>query len=133
MGLEGAVSFIGQLPEAEKNEQMRRAHFLIHTSIREGWGLNVIEANAMGTPAVVYPVEGLVDSTVHEESGLIAPEETPTSAAECLMTVVASPANYQTYRRAAWERAKTFHWEWVLPRGCDWLEDQARKPNTRRT
>ena len=37
---------------------------MVHTSIREGWGLNVIEANAMGTPAIVYPVGGLVDSTV---------------------------------------------------------------------
>jgi glycosyltransferase involved in cell wall biosynthesis len=31
--------------------------------------LNVIEANAMGTPAVVYPVDGLVDPTVHRKTG----------------------------------------------------------------
>ena len=59
-GIKEHIKFTGRLDEQKKDEQLRRAHFLIHTSIREGWGLNVIEANAMGTPAVVYPVGGFV-------------------------------------------------------------------------
>ena len=39
----------------------------------------MIEANAMGTPAVVYPVGGLVDSTVHGQTGLVSEAETPES------------------------------------------------------
>jgi len=64
-GIAGHVTFAGQLAEKEKDQCLQRAHFLVHTSIREGWGLNVIEANAMGTPAIVYPVGGLVDSTIN--------------------------------------------------------------------
>src|SRR5262249_2405639 len=64
LGLAGRIEFTGLLDEQKKNDCLRRAHFLVHTSVREGWGLNVIEANAMGTPAVVYPVGGLVDSTL---------------------------------------------------------------------
>ncbi len=71
LGIGERVEFTGQLDEPQKNEQLRRAHFLVHTSVREGWGLNVIEANAMGTPAIVYPVDGLVDSTLHNETGLV--------------------------------------------------------------
>ncbi len=82
LGVSGSVEFTGRLDEAEKNEQLRRAHFLVHTSVREGWGLNVIEANAMGTPAIVYPVGGLVDSTLHNETGLVTNEETPAAVAE---------------------------------------------------
>ncbi len=66
------------------------AHFLLHTSLREGWGLNVIEANAMGTPAVVYPVAGLIESTLHDETGLISEEETPESLAAALTVRFAS-------------------------------------------
>jgi Glycosyl transferases group 1 len=40
------VTFTGQLSEEQKNGELRRAHILLHTSMREGWGLNVIEANA---------------------------------------------------------------------------------------
>ena len=121
------VTLAGQVTETEKNEMLRRAHFLVHTSLREGWGLNVIEANAMGTPGLVYPVEGLVESTLHDQTGLVSAEETPESLAVRLQEVLRHPEKYQSYRKAAWERAKTFHWEVVLPQACAWLEAQAQR------
>lgn len=121
------VVFTGPLPEQKKDEYLQQAHFLLHTSQREGWGLNVIEANAMGTPAAVYPVKGLVESTLHGKTGLVADEETPESLATSLMTSLRSPEKYQSFRVNAWERSKTFHWNVVLPRACDWLEKQARR------
>jgi glycosyltransferase involved in cell wall biosynthesis len=124
--LTDSVTFAGPLPEAEKDAILRRAHFLLHTSIREGWGLNVIEANAMGTPAAVYPVEGLIESTLHDRTGLVAAAETPQSLADQIVGVLADDARYQRYRRAAWDRAKTLHWSQVLPRACDWLEARAK-------
>jgi glycosyltransferase involved in cell wall biosynthesis len=125
LGIEKQVSFTGQIGEAEKNAQLRAAHFLVHTSIREGWGLNVIEANAMGTPAVVYPVGGLVDSTVHEQTGIVTPSETPLDLANCLIAILQTPEAYARLRLNAWQRAKTFQWAQVLPRACAWLEEQA--------
>jgi len=128
LGLEHKVRFAGPLSEAEKDNQLRRAHFLLHTSLREGWGLNVIEANALGTPAAVYPVAGLTEATLHDRTGLVAARETPESLADALEKCAKSPDDYARYRQAAWERAKTFHWSQVLPAACDWLEAQARKP-----
>lgn len=125
-GLEAGVTFAGALSESDKDERLRRAHFLLHTSQREGWGLNVIEANAMGTPAAVYPVKGLIESTLHQQTGLVAEGETPESLAGTLIRVLRSPEPYEVYRRAAWERAKTFHWDRILPVACDWLETLAR-------
>ena len=58
-GLEARVTFFGRTTEAEKLDLMRRASVLIATSVKEGWGLIVTEANSMGTPAVVYDVDGL--------------------------------------------------------------------------
>lgn len=124
--LEDKVIFTGPLPEKEKDEQLQRAHFLLHNSIREGWGLNVIEANAMGTPAVAYPVAGLIESTLHDETGLISEKETPESMAASLIGILKSPQKYQEYRVKAWERAKTLHWDKILPLASDWLEAQAR-------
>jgi glycosyltransferase involved in cell wall biosynthesis len=119
------VTFTGPLSEAEKDAQLRRAHFLLHTSMREGWGLNVIEANALGTPAIVYPVPGLIESTLDKETGRVSEAETPESLAATIRSALADPDKFQVYRRNAWERAKTFHWDEVLPAACDWLERQA--------
>jgi glycosyltransferase involved in cell wall biosynthesis len=127
LSLREQVVFTGPLDEPAKNAALRCAHFLVHTSVREGWGLNVIEANAMGTPAIVYPVDGLVDSTIHEETGLMVPVEEPEAIASCLAAAAKEPAKYETYRVNAWQRSKTFAWDKVLPSACDWLEAQARR------
>ena len=125
--LKGQVSFTGQLREEDKNEQLRRAHFLVHTSMREGWGLNVLEANAMGTPAVVYPVSGLVDATLHDQTGIVTADETPASVADGLVEILKRSNKYQQFRLNACERTRAFHWSQILPAACAWLEQQATK------
>jgi glycosyltransferase involved in cell wall biosynthesis len=125
--LENEVIFMGGLTEAEKDARLRESHLLLHTSKREGWGLNVIEANAMGTPAAVYPVEGLRESTLDNETGVLAHSETPDLLAERIEELVKNPAFYEKLRVAAWERAKTFHWSKVLPIACDWLEEMGQQ------
>ncbi len=121
------IAFTGPLSEEEKDKRLREAHVLLHTSMREGWGLNVIEANAMGTPAIVYPVAGLIESTLHDRTGIVADFETPEALAEALISLTRAPEKYEIYRRNAWKRAKTLHWNQILPRACEWLEAQAVK------
>jgi len=126
LGLGDQIRFLGQLPEAKKDEALAAAHLLLHTSVREGWGLNVIEANCYGTPAVVYPVPGLVESTIHETTGLVASEETPEALADSIQRIAQDASLYRDCRVAAWQRSREFHWAAILPKACDWLEAQAR-------
>ena len=121
-----AIKFAGLLSEADKDVILRDAHLLLHTSVREGWGLNVIEANALGTPAVVYPVAGLRESTLHDQTGLVAERETPAALADGIVSLIGDDARYQRYRRGAWERAQTMHWDRILPAACAWFEARAR-------
>lgn len=125
--LERAVSFAGKLSEKEKEKALDASDLLLHTSIREGWGLNVIEANCRGAPAVVYPVPGLTDSTLHEETGIVAQRETPKALAEGVRRMAEDAALYDLCRRNAWQRGAAFHWDRVLPVACDWLEAQAAR------
>jgi glycosyltransferase involved in cell wall biosynthesis len=71
LGVEDSVTFRGFVDEGEKERLLARASLVLMASVREGWGLSVTEANAVGTPAVVYDRPGLRDSTVHEQSGLV--------------------------------------------------------------
>ena len=119
------VKFTGQLSEADKDAQLRSAHLLVHTSIREGWGLNVLEANALGTPAIVYPVDGLVDATLDGETGIVARAETPEALADGIAIFLEKPELYERCRVNACERTRAFQWNQILPHACDWLESQA--------
>ncbi|HEV2361797.1 MAG TPA: glycosyltransferase family 4 protein [Acidimicrobiales bacterium] len=56
------VTLFGFVDEDTKRDLMSRAHALVMTSVREGWGLSVTEAAAVGTPTIAYAVPGLVDS-----------------------------------------------------------------------
>ena len=125
--LADSVFFLGSLSEHEKDEVLRESHLLLHTSQREGWGLNVIEANAMGTPAAVYPVAGLIESTLDNETGVVARGETPALLAERISELLTKPEFYHKLRTNAWNRAKTFHWSKILPPACDWLEEMAMR------
>jgi glycosyltransferase involved in cell wall biosynthesis len=69
----GGVELLGRLGREELWDRLARAHVLVATSIREGWGLNVSEAAACGTPAIGYRVPGLVDSIPASGGALVAP------------------------------------------------------------
>lgn len=71
--IQNNVMFLGRLPAIEKHRLMAQAHCLLMTSVREGWGLVVTEANACGTPAIVYDVPGLRDAVRNEATGLVVP------------------------------------------------------------
>ena len=76
---EDGVTFLGRLERGELLERLARAHVLVATSVREGWGLNVSEAAACGTPAIGYDVPGLADSI--RASGGATVEPTPAALA----------------------------------------------------
>jgi glycosyltransferase involved in cell wall biosynthesis len=67
------VTFFGRLRAEELRERLARAHVLVAPSVREGWGLNVSEAAACGTPAIGYALAGLVDSIPASGGALVAP------------------------------------------------------------
>jgi glycosyltransferase involved in cell wall biosynthesis len=69
--LEKSVYFKGYVPEAEKVMYLRRSHVSIYPSLKEGWGLTNIEANACGTTVLAAKVPGLVDSVDEGVSGLL--------------------------------------------------------------
>ena len=52
------VTGVRRVSEQEKVRPMAAAHVHIATSVREGWGLVVTEAAAVGTPTVAYDVPG---------------------------------------------------------------------------
>jgi glycosyltransferase involved in cell wall biosynthesis len=68
------VEFLGHVDEPTKHDRMARAHVHLATSVREGWGLVVSEAAALGTPTIAYDLPGLRDST-RAAGGVVVPPE----------------------------------------------------------
>jgi glycosyltransferase involved in cell wall biosynthesis len=69
--LKDCIEFKGFIPQAEKVTYLRRSHISIYPSLKEGWGLTNIEANACGTSVMAARVPGLQDSVSDGNSGLL--------------------------------------------------------------
>jgi glycosyltransferase involved in cell wall biosynthesis len=70
LGVADIVDFTGFISEAEKLTLYQKALFLVENSIKEGWGLIVIEANACGTPVISARSPGLIDAVREGKTGL---------------------------------------------------------------
>jgi glycosyltransferase involved in cell wall biosynthesis len=105
------AELLGRLSRRELYERMARAHCLLVPSVREGWGLVVIEANSVGTPAAGYDVPGIRDSIRPGETGLLAPAGDPEALGRAAVALVSEPERYERVRRAAIEWGNTFSWE----------------------
>ncbi len=111
LGVGDRVKLWGKVAEDQKRALLRSAHVLVACSVREGWGLMVTEANAVGTPAVVYDAPGLRDSTQTGQTGLVCRPATPQGLANATASLLNNRVEYERLRTAAWEQARTLNWD----------------------
>ena len=86
------------------------ARILVNPSVREGWGLNVIEANALGVPCVAYDVGGLRDSIKDIETGLLVESGNKDALAEAIIRVLQDNEMRRQLGENALKYSKEFNW-----------------------
>jgi glycosyltransferase involved in cell wall biosynthesis len=104
------VEFFGAIPQEKKLNLMSRAHAILVPGVREGWGLVVTEANAMGTPAIGYNVPGLRDSIRDGKTGLLC-EPNPEAMAQRAFELLQDNKLQERLSRAALAWAGGFGWD----------------------
>jgi glycosyltransferase involved in cell wall biosynthesis len=109
-GVDG-VRFFGHLSNLERRNLIQQSSVLVNPSIREGWGLNVIEANALGVPAVAYDVPGLRDSVKDCETGLLAKNGVIDDLSDKIICILKDQALRKDLSRNALKYSKEFNWD----------------------
>jgi glycosyltransferase involved in cell wall biosynthesis len=69
------VVFAGRVDEDEKWLLMSQAWALVHPAHHEGWGIVIIEAAEVGTPALGFNVPGVRDAIVDGVTGILVDSE----------------------------------------------------------
>ncbi len=105
------VKFFGTVSENKKLELMRKAHILLHASVKEGWGLVVIEAASQGTPSVVYDVAGLRDSVKNGKTGIVLSENSSKEMAREALNLYKNKRLYEKFQKNAILWAKSLTWK----------------------
>lgn len=103
LGLGGVVQAPGFVDSATLEQEMRRALCLLLPSRREGYGLVVVEAAALGTPSIVVAGEDNAATELIEEgrNGTVAERADPEAIAEAIVRVHLAGAQLRE-RTAEW-------------------------------
>lgn len=111
LSLTRSVRFWGYVTETKKIELLQRAHILLHASVKEGWGLVVLEAASQGTPGVVYNVSGLRDTVKDDQTGILTTYNTPEELARESLDLLGNKRKYKRLQKNALMWSKTFTWD----------------------
>ena len=110
MSFEG-VRFFGAVDNSRRRELIGKAWVLVNPSVREGFGLNVVEANAVGTPCVGYDVPGLKDSIEDQRTGLLARAGDIGDLTDKIVRVLEDETLRRRLGDSALEYSRQFSWD----------------------
>ena len=106
--LAGIVSFYGPVTQEELRAIYNRAGIIVLNSIKEGFGLTLVEGALCGCLPIGVRSGGIPDIIEHETSGFLAEPDDAESLANVLQTALESPerseALSQIARQSALER-----------------------------
>jgi glycosyltransferase involved in cell wall biosynthesis len=135
MDLEGiaceGVRFFGGLSDVERRERVGRSWVLVNPSVREGWSLNVVEANAHGTPCVAYDVAGLRDSVRDGVTGVLVGSGDSEGLAQALVGVLGDEELRLGLSKNSLEYARGFSWDKTAEEFMKILEWAVNEPHNR--
>jgi glycosyltransferase-like protein len=117
LGLDGSVRVLGPVSDAQLEDLYRAADVFALPSVKEGFGLAVLEALAAGLPAVVSDLDVFRTYLADGESALLAPVGDHDALAAALVRAAAAPGLAARLRdggravvaRHGWDAAAAAH------------------------
>lgn len=104
------IEFLGHVTERTKFEELSRAWVHVLPSVKEGWGLSIVEAGHAGTPSVAYAsAGGVTEAILDGVTGLLATDEADLSAQ--IAALLRDPHLRSELGQKARVRSGEFTWE----------------------
>jgi glycosyltransferase involved in cell wall biosynthesis len=114
LGLRDRVDLVGAVPRLEARKLLARADVFALPTVKEAFGIAVLEARAAGLPVVAMRTSGAADLVEHEKEGLLA--DGPHDFAACLARLLTDEPLRAKLARASRRGLEPFSWERVLAR-----------------
>lgn len=131
LGVADAVTFTGQVSDAELAGWFGRAHVFVSASEYEAFGISVLEAMSTGTVPVVNPLKPFQDFIQHGKSGFLTDFTQPDKAAQVIVgLLMAQRESLAVLGKRAQEAAKRYDWEHVVGKFIEVYQSCVNKKDT---
>lgn len=105
LGVAERVSLCGSVPREHLSALLRSADVVACTPWYEPFGIVPLEAMACGVPVVASAVGGMLDTVVHDVTGLLVPPKDPRACANAINAVLRDRHAASAFGAAGRERA----------------------------
>ncbi len=106
LGVSGCVRLLGYRTDMET--LLHTADVAVSSSVREGLGINLVEAMAVGLPVVATRIRGHADLITDGENGFLVDYKSPHELADKLLELYKSPQRRAEMARKAVELVQPF-------------------------
>lgn len=122
LGVYNDTCFFGYVSEEDKVRLLSRSWCVVNTSMKEGWGITNIEANAAGTPVISANSPGLRDSVAVGKSGLLYEYGNINELAQKIELILSNDDERRKLSTGAIAWAKSFNWDTSAQQMLDLIE-----------
>ncbi len=127
IGLCSEIRFLGKQDAVE--ELLAVADIFVLPSQNESFGLAALEAMACEVPVVSSNIGGLPEVNIDGKTGYLCNVGDIDTMADKVLSILENPETHQKFRTAAFEHAKTFDIENILPVYEDYYKEIIQKVN----
>jgi len=110
-GIRDRTNFHGFVDDETRDHMLANARVCVCPSTKEGWGLTVIESNALGTPVVATDAPGLRDSVEEGRTGFLVADGDVDAFVERIGRLLEDDALWQRTSNAALAWSREFDWD----------------------
>jgi glycosyltransferase involved in cell wall biosynthesis len=127
LGITDLVTFHGRVSDAERGRILDRSWILLAPSVKEGWGIAIMEAAARGVPAIAYrSAGGVCESIVDWSTGRLVDDVDALTKVTAELLLDAELR--ERLGNAARLRAAAFDWDSAAHEFARLLAGSARAP-----
>lgn len=102
-------NILGFADDKMKLNIVKSSWLAVSTSMKEGWGLTILEANACKVPSVCFNVPGLNEAVLNDKTGFLA--ESKNEFVEKCLKILKNKNLREKLSENAFEWSKKFSWE----------------------